>query len=139
MVDEITSGITYNLVARQMSASDISLSSSSDTAFHFPTEYKFTIKNNNDLPKFSYLTILLPPTVLADSAVYCTYNSLSIGCDYLPATHSVKIDYFSAVSVIAATQLSTAELVVGNLYNPTSTRQTNSFQFEIYNVNSELI
>ena len=35
--------------------------------------------------------------------------------------------------------MSTAELVVGNLYNPTSTRQTSSFQFEIYNINSELI
>ncbi len=128
VVDEISSGITFNLVARQMSPSDVTVGSNSDIVFNYPTEYKFNIKNNNDLPIYSYISVVLPNNILSDTTVYCSYNNLAIGCNYIPGTHTIKVDHFST-SVIPATQLSNADLIIGNLYNPTSTKQTNSFQF----------
>ena len=111
-----------------MSSSDVSVTSNSDVVFKYPTEYTFRIKNNNDLPKFSYVNILLPSTVLADTTVYCLYNNLAIGCVYNSISHSIAVDYFSS-NIVTANQLNTADFIIGNLYNPTSTKQTASFQF----------
>lgn len=74
------------------------------------------------------MNILLPPTILSDSTVYCLYNSLSIGCVYNSTSHSILVDYISSSDILANT-LNNYDLIIGNLYNPTSTKQTTSFQF----------
>jgi len=67
------------------------------------------------------LKIYLPSTILADSNIYCLYSLLAIGCTYDQTLHTVDVDYFSN-SIIAAGTLNSADLIVGNLYNPPSTR-----------------
>ncbi len=96
------------------------------------------MKNNNDLPKYTKLNVYLPVSVLADSNVYCLYNNLVISCSYNPTNHAVNVDYFSD-SDILVNSFNSADLLIGNLYNPPSTRLTSSFQFEFINLNNEII
>lgn len=121
-----------------MSASDISLTTSSDLVYNYPTSLTFTINNNNDWPKYTSLNIILPQTVLADSSVGCSYNGRIIGCSYDSATNTIKVEYFSDM-VIAQNTFSQHNLIVSNVFNPTSTKQTASFQLEFLNNNKEVI
>jgi hypothetical protein len=106
-----------------MISSDVSLSSSSNVVFNYPTSFSFRIKNNNDIPKFSYVKIYFPPTVMADNSIYCTYNSLAIGCTYDSSQRVVKTSFFSS-STILQNNLNNYDLIISNLFNPTSTKIT---------------
>lgn len=47
-----------------MSSSDITILTSSDIVFYYPSELKLRINNNNDLPQYSYVVITLPSTII---------------------------------------------------------------------------
>lgn len=60
VIDEITSGMTTILTSRRMSPSDVTLTTSSDIVYNYPSQFRFIINNNNDLPAYSYITVAIP-------------------------------------------------------------------------------
>lgn len=139
MIDELNPGINLTLIARQMSASDVILSTTSDIVFYYPSQLKFRINNNNDLPAYSYVVIVVPSTITVDAnSFYCMYNGLVVGCTYDNTTLSITTSYLSTGIILAGT-LDNADFIIANVYNPTSTQQTSSFSLSIKNINNQII
>jgi hypothetical protein len=121
-----------------MLPANVLITTDSNVVFNYPTLFTFKITNDILLPKFTYCKILLPPTIVATSNVYCIYGGLSLGCTYDSGTNSITINYFSSNDIPANT-LNTSNLQIGNIYNPPSTTLTTSFQIQLLNLNNQII
>jgi hypothetical protein len=127
VIDEITSSITVSLIARQMSSSDISITSDSNIVFNYPTLFNFKINNKNDLPKYSFIKIYLPKSIQCSDSIYCMYSGLSVGCSCDQGNNIVIVNYISS-GVILSGSLKLNYLQIGNMYNPISSKATNTFE-----------
>jgi hypothetical protein len=87
--------------------------------------------NNNPIPAFSTLAIVLPSTITVNEAlITCALASLSVSCSYNATTNTIVVSSISSI-LIAAQSL--PPLKITNIFNPPSTTPTTSFKFYIIN------
>jgi hypothetical protein len=83
IVDEVKDGLSPLLVARKFKNTDIAISCSSDVVYDFPVKFTFSVNNNNIVPAYSYLVIILPVEIQVESnSIICYYDSALVYCTY---------------------------------------------------------
>lgn len=135
IVDEITSSLTVALTSRQITS--ISVVADSSTVYHYPTMYTISVSNNNPIPAYSALSIVLPVSITVQQAdISCMLGTRSVLCTYNSSTSTISITSISATAINAG---ALSALYISNLYNPSSTKPTSSLKFYIINPYSQTI
>lgn len=127
-VDVVATGLSLTLVTRNLQSTDVTLSCSSDMVYTLAS-FTFTIANKNTISSNSYIYIAIPPEISLGSYT-CTYGSTSVACDNrtINSIPCIRVSLSNSASI---SPFSLSPLTIHNLYTPTSTAQTSTFQLYI--------